>query len=64
MEQNLKGNRLEGKSAIVTGAATGLGHGIARRFASEGARVVITDIDVEGGWLPQLKLVRNLSNRT
>ena len=49
MEQNLKGNRLEGKSAIVTGAATGLGHGIARRFASEGARVVITDIDVEGG---------------
>jgi 3-oxoacyl-[acyl-carrier protein] reductase len=30
--------RLEGKAAIVTGAASGFGEGIARRFAAEGAR--------------------------
>jgi len=43
----MNGNRLSGKSAIVTGAASGLGYGIARRFVAEGARVVITDIDNE-----------------
>lgn len=37
--------RLSGKTAIVTGAARGLGFGVARRFASEGARVWIVDID-------------------
>lgn len=36
--------RLDGKVAIVTGAAGGLGGAIARRFAAEGARVVATDI--------------------
>lgn len=36
--------RLEGKSAIVTGAASGIGRAIALRFAAEGARVVIADI--------------------
>jgi NAD(P)-dependent dehydrogenase (short-subunit alcohol dehydrogenase family) len=36
--------RLHGKVAIVTGAARGLGLGIARRFAEEGADVVIADI--------------------
>ena len=38
-------NRLEGLVAIVTGAAGGIGEGIARRFCAEGARVVLTDID-------------------
>jgi len=37
--------RLAGKVAIVTGAASGFGEGIARRFASEGAKVVLADID-------------------
>ncbi len=40
--------RLEGKTAIVTGGASGFGAGIARRFAREGARVMIADIDTAG----------------
>ena len=37
--------RLHGKSAVVTGAGGGFGEGIARRFAAEGARVVVADIN-------------------
>ncbi|MEM6728520.1 MAG: SDR family oxidoreductase [Pseudomonadota bacterium] len=37
--------RLQGKTAIVTGGASGFGAGIARKFAAEGARVLIADID-------------------
>jgi len=40
--------RLDGKVAVVTGAAGGLGGGSARRLASEGARVVAVDIDGDG----------------
>lgn len=39
--------RLQGKSAIVTGAASGFGEGIARRFAAEGARVIVADINLD-----------------
>jgi NAD(P)-dependent dehydrogenase (short-subunit alcohol dehydrogenase family) len=41
--------RLENKVAIVTGAAQGIGEGIARVFASEGATVVIADIADQQG---------------
>ena len=37
--------RLEGKTAIITGAGSGFGAGIARRFAAEGARVMVADIN-------------------
>ena len=40
--------RLDGKSAIVTGGASGFGAGIVRRFVLEGARVVIADINGAG----------------
>ncbi|MEU6241433.1 glucose 1-dehydrogenase [Streptomyces sp. NPDC047024] len=40
---------LAGKSALITGAAQGIGAAIARLFAAQGAGVVIADIDEEGG---------------
>jgi NAD(P)-dependent dehydrogenase (short-subunit alcohol dehydrogenase family) len=42
-------NELDGRVAIVTGAAGGLGRGIAERFVAEGARVVIADQNVGPG---------------
>ncbi|MEO1502531.1 MAG: SDR family NAD(P)-dependent oxidoreductase, partial [Pseudomonadota bacterium] len=40
--------RLSGKSAIVTGGASGFGEGIARKFVAEGAKVLIADLNLEG----------------
>ena len=39
--------RLAGKTAVVTGAGSGFGAGIARRFVQEGARVMVADINAE-----------------
>jgi NAD(P)-dependent dehydrogenase (short-subunit alcohol dehydrogenase family) len=41
------GERLQGRVAVITGGARGLGLAIATRFAAEGARVVLADRDVE-----------------
>lgn len=40
---------LAGRSAIVTGAGDGIGRGIARRFAAEGARVLVAELNAETG---------------
>jgi len=41
--------RMDGRTAVVTGGARGIGEGIVRRYVAEGARCVIADIDVEAG---------------
>jgi 3-oxoacyl-[acyl-carrier protein] reductase len=41
--------RLKDKTAIVTGAGSGFGAGIARRFAEEGAKVIVNDINAQAG---------------
>lgn len=40
--------RLTGKVAVITGAASGFGEGMAKRFAEEGARVVVADLNSKG----------------
>ena len=41
--------RVKNKSIIVTGAGSGIGEGIARRLAAEGAQVIVNDINVAMG---------------
>jgi 3-hydroxybutyrate dehydrogenase len=40
--------KLDGKVALVTGAASGIGHGIAKRFVAAGGRAAIADLNVDG----------------
>jgi len=51
-------SRLNGRVALITGAASGFGEGIARRFAEEGASVVVADINDQLGQ----EVVDNISN--
>ena len=51
--------RLDGKIALVTGAASGIGNAIARVFAEEGARVFLADINVAGVEAASAALVEN-----
>jgi 3-oxoacyl-[acyl-carrier protein] reductase len=45
----LDSERLQDKVAIVTGAGSGFGEGIARRFAREGCAVIANDVNREAG---------------
>lgn len=47
MEENLK--RFVGQHVIISGAGSGIGRGIAHRFATEGAKVTVADLDRERG---------------
>src|SRR4051794_24461494 len=41
--------RLDGRVALITGGASGMGFGTVRRFLDEGARVVIADLNADSG---------------
>lgn len=41
--------RMDGKTALITGAGSGFGEGIARKFVEEGARVIVADINDDAG---------------
>ena len=43
------GGRIEGRTAVITGAGDGIGRGIARRFAAEGANVLVAERDPDTG---------------
>jgi NAD(P)-dependent dehydrogenase (short-subunit alcohol dehydrogenase family) len=52
--------RLAGKSVLITGASSGIGRAIARRFAAEGAKLMLADLtmEVREGGTPTLELLR------
>jgi NAD(P)-dependent dehydrogenase (short-subunit alcohol dehydrogenase family) len=61
-------DRLKGKRAVVTGAAQGIGRGIAEAFVAEGAEVLLVDVDAErlaatAGELGQEALVADVSRK-
>ena len=62
--------RLKGKTSIITGAGSGFGAGIARKFVAEGATVMIADLNFEaaenvanelGGLAHEVDVSRNAS---
>jgi 3-oxoacyl-[acyl-carrier protein] reductase len=51
--------RMSGKVVIITGAAKGIGRGIARVFAAEGATVIVADLDEQVGKATVADLAKN-----
>ncbi|MGI6131824.1 MAG: SDR family NAD(P)-dependent oxidoreductase [Bacillota bacterium] len=56
--------RLDGKVAVVTGAASGIGRGIAHRLAQAGASVALLDIDSAGGERAASEIAQSTGTRT
>lgn len=56
------GSRLNGKVAVVTGAASGIGRNCAERLAAEGASVLVADINEAGGRETVAKITANGGN--
>lgn len=56
--------RVDGKMALVTGAAQGLGAAIARKLASEGAKVTLTDINADGAAAQAAEINKDVGDGT
>lgn len=56
--------RMLGKTALISGAASGIGRATARLFAEEGARVVVTDLDGEGAETAAREIRREAGGET
>ncbi|WP_428334784.1 SDR family NAD(P)-dependent oxidoreductase [Novosphingobium sp.] len=56
--------RFDGKTAIVTGAASGIGKATAERLASEGADVVLADLNLDGATIVAAAIAREFGVRT
>lgn len=53
---NETAKQLENKVALITGAASGIGRGTALRFAQQGARIVLADVDEDAGLSAQAEI--------
>ena len=54
--------KLQGKVAIITGAAAGMGKAIAELYAKEGAKVVVSDYNIDGAKVVAMTL-KNMASK-